>query len=250
MCRALWQGASSSDGEGDDAAAGASGGGAALDESCYFCFDSFEVDAAAGCVRFAFSHRDARSGVALCRFATRLHVAFPGGVVPPGAKAACLGVGLASLPWLYMGLPTRRVVVRAAPLDDEQRAFWARAYNGTLAEFFQVNGLAFAGGVGVVLECDDAPRPLSPPPQAHDAQSLQPSEPPERAATASRRVLVPMGGGKDSLTVYELLRHADGPPRCAWFFLSDDAGEYDANWRCALQRSAAQRGRSSYQHRR
>jgi hypothetical protein len=207
-----------------------------------FCYDAFVVDAPAGKVTFHFSHRDERSFVALNRFSTALHVSFPGGVAPPGAAAAAFSVGMASLPWLWVGVPTRRVVVRAAALSAEQCAFWTHAYNNALGEFFALHALPYPHGLSV--ECDAAPRPLSPRRGGGDPDAPAPTLPPApRAAAAAharpdaaRRVLVPMGGGKDSLTVWELLRNADGPPRCEWFFLGDDAGEFEANWRCAPRR--------------
>jgi hypothetical protein len=206
-----------------------------------FCFDEFAIDAAAGRVDFHFSHRDARTGVAMARFATAMHVAFPGQAVPRGAAAAALAIGMASLPWLWMGLPTRRILVRAAHLTPAQCAFWTHAYNASLGEFFQLHDLQFPDAI--VVECDTTPRPLSPRGAAADGEPLpaasaeapagsdasELSDPPRQ-----RRVLIPMGGGKDSLTVWELLRGAEGAPECAWFFLADDRGEYEANWRCAL----------------
>ncbi len=207
-----------------------------------FCFDAFAVDASAGRVDFHFSHRDARTGVALARFTTAMHVAFPGHSVPRGAAAAALAIGMASLPWLWMGLPTRRILVRAAHLTPAQCAFWTHAYNASLGEFFQLHGLPFPNGI--VVECDTTPRPLSPRGAAADGEPLPAasaeapagSDASELSEPRQHRVLIPMGGGKDSLTVWELLRGAEGAPECAWFFLADDRGEYEANWRCALLR--------------
>jgi hypothetical protein len=205
-----------------------------------FCYDAFVIDALAGKVTFHFSHRDERTFVALNRFQTALHVNFPGGVVPPGAAAAAFSVGLASLPWLWLGVPTRRVVVRAAELSAAQCEFWTHAYNNALGEFFALHALPYPHGLRV--ECDVAPRPLSPRRGGGDPDAPAPTLPPAPPHAepprpdAPRRVLVPMGGGKDSLTVWELLRHAQGDTHCEWFFLGDDAGEFEANWRCALQR--------------
>ena len=80
----------------------------------FFCYDAYAVDAAAGVVPYHFSHRDGRTRVALSRFTTSLHSAFPGGVAPPGAAAAAFAVGMAELPWLWLGVPTSRILVRAA----------------------------------------------------------------------------------------------------------------------------------------
>ncbi len=78
-----------------------------------FSYDAFEIDAQSGRIDFFYSHRDGRSRVALDRFQTAVHIRFPGGVAPPGAAAAAFCCGMASLPWLWMGVPTSRILVRA-----------------------------------------------------------------------------------------------------------------------------------------
>ena len=120
--------------------------------------------------------------------------------------------------------------MRAATLSAQQCAFWTRAYNGSLGEFFQLHGMPYPDGIAV--ECDATPRPLSPVRGCTDATQPLPRAPEVAAATgAPRRVLVPMGGGKDSLLVWELLRQCDDL-QCLWFHLADELGEYEANWRC------------------
>eukprot|EP00897_Mesotaenium_endlicherianum_P010491 jgi/Mesen1/9470/ME000063S08920 len=51
---------------------------------------------------------------------------------------------------------------------------------------------------------------------------------------AAPRVLVPLGAGKDSITVFEMvsekLEHMEGSSS-AWFFLGDHCGEYARSWR-------------------
>ena len=190
-----------------------------------FSFDAMELDEAAGHATFLFSHRDSCSGTALARFQTALHLPQPCPLWPAGAAAAALAVGLASLPWLWLGVPCRRIAVRAALLTPEQCSFWAATYNGCCAEFFALNGFALPDGAGVSVECDTSARPLSPR-QGAARVGLPPGSTP-----LEHRVLVPLGGGKDSLTTWELLRPL--PVAKRWLYVEDDAGEFAANWRLA-----------------
>ena len=199
-----------------------------------FSYDAYEVDASAGEVRYHYSHRDGRSGVALARFSTSLALPLPAGELPAGAHAAAFQAGLASLPWLWLGMPTRRVAVRAGALDDAACAFWARAYNAALGEFFQAHGLPYPDALTV--ECDATSRPLSPR-GAPGGVDAPPPAPPSHRNGRPRRVLVPLGGGKDSLTVWEMLRSVPSAEMdhsaSTWFYLEDEPGEFAANWRYA-----------------
>lgn len=188
-----------------------------------FSFDAMELHADEA--TFFFSHRDSSSGAALARFQTALRLPQPCPPWSDGAAAAALAVGLASLPWLWLGVPTRRIAVRAAALTPAQCAFWEHTYNGCCAEFFALNGFALPGGAGVSVESDASARPLSPRPGSASVHL------PPGAAALQHRVLVPLGGGKDSLTTWELLRPLSLAKR--WLYVEDDVGEFAANWRLA-----------------
>ena len=195
-----------------------------------FSYDAYELDADAREVCYYYSHRDGATHVALARFSTSLALPVPpaAGALPAGAHAAAFQAGLASLPGLWLGLPTRVIAVRAGALDAAACAFWAATYDACLGEFFQAHRLPWPGALRV--ECDAMPRPLSP--RGCAGGVAAPEVAPRAARRGARRVLVPLGGGKDSLTVWELLRAAD-VGAATWFYLEDEVGEFDANWRLA-----------------
>lgn len=80
-------------------------------------------------------------------------------------------------------------IVDAAPLSMEQTAFWKKIYFHGLGEFFYLNGIH--------TNMDDFMdiRPKS------DKPAIKQSTP------VKEKVLIPVGGGKDSVVSLELLRH-------------------------------------------
>ena len=152
--------------------------------------------------------------------------------------AFVLAIGLCMLPWYWMGFATPRIVVarsalavqvrrrdgsrRSCPvaLATEQQRFWNTLYGHVLLEFMYVNKLDWpvprleveGGGEGEETTATDAAGSASNPPPAAD-----------------RRVLLPLGGGKDSLVAWHLARQEGLRP--ALLYVCDGAGEYHASWR-------------------
>jgi len=102
--------------------------------------------------------------------------------------------------------------VRAGHLSADEIAFWQETYTLGLAEHFMVNQIeSLDGRAGGTLTVDirvESPRGTAAPaaeppttPPTTEPTSAEESMPPER-------VLVPLGGGKDSATVLMLLRRA------------------------------------------
>lgn len=82
------------------------------------------------------------------------------------------------------------VNIRCGKLTDEQIAFWKKIYYNGLGEFFYING--------ITATPDDFMTIVSEGP-AHFCDTKQPDE-------THRRVLVPIGGGKDSVVTLEMMQ--------------------------------------------
>ena len=190
------------------------------------CYESFHLDAASSLATFTYLLLDAQSLVQLDVFTTSL--ALPAACAAEryasgGATAAAFAVGMVSLAWLWVGLPARTVLVRCKRLDAAECAFWNDTLNGCLAEFHQHHGMA--PSCIVVQPAPDARIPAAT--QAGPTSPLQ---------ICDRRVLVPMGGGKDSTLVWHLLGRAPPLPAASitsltWLYVEDEPGEMQANWR-------------------
>jgi hypothetical protein len=134
---------------------------------------------------------------------------------PKEHNAALFSVGMVLLPWLWTIYFCKKIVIRAGHLDDEQKQFWLNLFEGSLAEWFYLNSLPGWGYLDLVVEAPKNRR--------------------WRATTMSipedtKRVLVPLGGGKDSLVVQELLAQSSDKIDWQWFFLSGcERGEYQTN---------------------
>ena len=206
-----------------------------------FSYDAFELLPSEQLVRFHYSHRDARTCVALERFTTELGLRFPDGdALPQGTTEAAFAVGMVSLAWLWMGLPCRCVRVAAGQLSAEQCVYWEESLNLCLGEFMQRHGLPYPRALHI--ESDTRERPLSPRRGGvPHAPGAAPGAEPGAAESLPRRVLVPLGGGKDSTTLWELLRGC-ADTELQWLYLEEEPGEYARNWRLeALARESGTR---------
>mgnify|MGYP003314092897 CR=1 FL=1 len=90
--------------------------------------------------------------------------------------------------WKCFCPPT--VIVRCGSLTDAQTAFWKKLYFNGLGEFFYINGISATQSDFVTI--------LSEGP-SHFIDTKQPSQ-------GHRRVLVPIGGGKDSVVTLEMMQ--------------------------------------------
>ena len=178
-----------------------------------------------------------------------------------GFDEALLAVGLCAACWLLMEQPRMCLRVRAGrrprsrdrssstPDGDTgagsaaaQLAFWESTVRGTLAEFQYLNRLSFYPKVLDDREVGD------------DEEEKDDSGGGEEDAvvgggswwggapnSARDGVLVPLGGGKDCLTLLELLRDAGVAMHedACLFHLADDPREWRDNWRLAALHRAA-----------
>jgi 7-cyano-7-deazaguanine synthase in queuosine biosynthesis len=90
----------------------------------------------------------------------------------------------------------KEIVIRSGTLSESEAAFWSGVYENGLGEFFYKNDIDFTGLIKFPFDKKDQPAPELP-------QG-------EKSATARSKpqVLVPIGGGKDSLVTLELLKKA------------------------------------------
>ncbi len=107
------------------------------------------------------------------------------------AEKIAFSLGLAELVsyWKCACPPT--VEIRCGTLSEEQKKWWKKLYFNGLGEFFYRNGIDADFGSFMKIKCADIPeKPLS-----GDAPALS-------------GVMVPVGGGKDSVVTIELLKRA------------------------------------------
>ncbi|SDU28139.1 hypothetical protein SAMN05444156_3040 [Verrucomicrobium sp. GAS474] len=117
-----------------------------------------------------------------------------GGGVPSGAlKALVFRIGLVELISYWKAACPPRVVLRAGKLGAEEAAWWRWVWFHGLGEFFYLNKIGAEIDTFLTLEQDAA---------APDWPLLP--------ASGGKGILVPIGGGKDSLVTLDLLRgHRD-----------------------------------------
>jgi hypothetical protein len=200
----------------------------------HISFENFDVKGSAGerqviSYGYSFSNRQA--------FRIRIvAVHGTGDLRRPELRTAIFHVGMCLIGWIAMVFPARLVVVRAGFLSEAQAAWWAVAFDHTLAEIFYLNPSLGPWPGFFRVECKakcglharrlGAPLPL-PRPGAGDLLGAE-----------EKQVLVPMGGGKDSLTVWDLLARGRAPVSRQWFFLGMHQGEFAAGPYAALARES------------
>ena len=182
-------------------------------------FESFKVTPNLREVIYTCTHDAASYSISV-----RFHEAMPKAWATAPPTGVLLGLGMAVISHVWTGFCTPQIIVRAGHLTKEEVQFWRDAYTFGLAEHFLINQIETLGGsnglaVEIIVE--------APPP---DEQSTPPPSPPITDDPSKVRCLVPLGGGKDSATVLEMVKAA-GVEAVVPFFLSDPAGEFASCWR-------------------
>ncbi|KAL6047836.1 UDP-N-acetyl-alpha-D-muramoyl-L-alanyl-L-glutamate epimerase [Balamuthia mandrillaris] len=213
-------------------------------------------------------------------------------------ERALFDLGLIAMAWPYMGFCTSRIVLRCnnhhddsnehvgerkknrrkkIKLTEEELKFWQNVYRKSLMECFYVNRLDFRQLASFEQEEDEGEEED----EKGEAEEKEQEENVEKnekrgveeqknevktKETEKRTVIVPLGGGKDSLVTFELLRQAlectssassalssasssatetkeekqeqpseeakdDQKDNLTWLFVGERQGEYDENWR-------------------
>lgn len=127
-----------------------------------------------------------------------------------------LYIGMNVLTWYWMGYATYTINITAAPLNALEIEYFEDLYNNVLQEYMFVNKLR--GKIKIVSTF------------ARDTET-QLSALPENINRSSNlsTILVPLGGGKDSLTVWE--RAVVSGNRVKFLYVSDGLYEYEGNSR-------------------
>ena len=112
---------------------------------------------------------------------------FPSGVDPELLNRALFALHLIGGISYYKTCCPKNIEVRSGKLTKDQANFWNTVYTKGLGEFFYQNSLEFEGLINFPAEAKEAPKPIA-------------------IEEEHKRVLVPLGGGKDSLVTVELLR--------------------------------------------
>eukprot|EP00435_Cladocopium_sp_Y103_P016365 s836_g4.t1 len=102
-----------------------------------------------------------------------------------------LGLVLLVWPWMCFGPPCLRI--SAGSLTSQQQEWWRWFYRECLAEWAVVNGQTWED-IDLQLQCG-----------TKDQATTQ--VPPSAPDGGGKRVMCPLGGGKDSLVVFEMLKH-------------------------------------------
>lgn len=129
-------------------------------------------------------------------------------------------IGMCVLLWYWMGFGSKRIQISnqiSSLLPDihEILLFWTNFYNNIMLEYMYINHLDFT--IEIFTEYRALPAPI-------------------RSSTSSasklafnQQVLVPIGGGKDSLVVWHLLEEQG--LNTSLLYVADGPTEYEESWR-------------------
>jgi hypothetical protein len=112
----------------------------------------------------------------------------------PGLHRALLHLHVAAGTSYYKAAAPPRVIVEGASLTPEEGEFHRHLYDDGLREFAVTNGLAVPRPVSIRSEGGGGPIPT-------------PGRPTDGARARPGGLLVPIGGGKDSMVLIEAVRH-------------------------------------------
>ncbi|MAE68661.1 hypothetical protein CL635_02535 [bacterium] len=146
-----------------------------------FIFDSYSFDPDTGEIRLVYSLDDDIQFTEIIEIPTE-------GIALNAVEQALFALHLAGGTSYFKTCCPKQVEVRSGVLNEDQVKFWNSVYENGLGEFFYKNKIDFRGLINF---------PVSEPGTPIFHQS-------DRASTG--RVLVPIGGGKDSTVTIEKLR--------------------------------------------
>ena len=136
-----------------------------------------------------------------------------------------LSIGLAVLPWIWMGFVTKSIIIKSSVhmnmLTTDMQSFWNNLFNNTLIEFIYLH--RHIGGV-----VDMLPFQLNFE-DYNDSVVILSSNNVSNESLEST-VLLPIGGGKDSLVAWYLTSRQSGI-QPSLLYVADGLYEYEGNWR-------------------
>ena len=151
-----------------------------------FIFESYAFNPDTGVITLNYSLDDNVQFAETITLPSDLHVQ----ISPddPALQSALFALHLIAGISYYKTCIPKNIEVRSGELTEEQATFWNTVYEKGLGEFFYTNDIDFRGHINFPSEPEEKPYTPS------SSSSHQP------------HVLVPMGGGKDSIVTMELLR--------------------------------------------
>ncbi len=166
-----------------------------------FIFESYSFDAQTGTVELRYSLDGEVPFVETLRFGHAIDMT---GLDAEALDRALFALHLAGGASYYKTCLPKTIEIKSGSLSQQQTAFWNALYENGLGEFFYKNDIDFR-------ELIKFPVGGSPLPSPHlSAVALAKAEPSPKGRRSEdhRRVLVPVGGGKDSTVTIELLKKA------------------------------------------
>lgn len=151
-----------------------------------------------------------------------------------------LYVGMNVLTWYWMGYATHSITVLPGaawpPLSHEEIEYFEGLYNNVLAEFMFVNQLC--GKIRILNGQADGISEENKDTLAAKARTTRGATTAASSSSPSDTVLIPLGGGKDSLVVWEMAFLENRP--VAFLYVADGPYEFEGNSRlAALMRECA-----------
>ncbi len=148
---------------------------------------------------------------------------------PKEIDLAAFNIGMAELFSYWKTAASPEIIIEAAPLSSEQLAWWHDLLIQGMGEYFFVNRIDFTDPGFVKFVSASTKDPAGQP------QNSQRSTP-------SQNVLIPLGGGKDSVTTLELYREiADEGRKLACFFVNPTQAARDIARESGVQAIEASR---------
>ncbi len=153
-----------------------------------FIFDGYKFDEATGLLEMSYRLDDSIAFVETVRFPLKgMHYKKVDPVLLDRAFFALHLIGGISY---FKTCCPRHIEVKSGTLTKEQATFWKTVYEHGLGQFFYENNIDFRDLIQFPVTAEEAPAPI-------------------HFVPNRKKVMVPVGGGKDSAVTLELLRHAD-----------------------------------------
>ena len=155
-----------------------------------FIFDSYDFDPGEGAIRLRYSLDDEIQFIETLTLPSSKEWPRPATYNAEELKRALFALHLIAGISYYKTCIPKTMEIRSGSLTKVEAAFWNAVYENGLGEFFYKNDIDFRGLIHFPVE-------QTPPPSLSRVMG-----------EGRRKVLVPIGGGKDSLVTVELLKKA------------------------------------------
>ena len=220
----------------------------------FISYDKFEVDKESNKIRFYYSLNDSSKYCSLLSLDLENY-----NENSKIQKESIFHIGMVLISWMYMGFATPLIIVRARPLSSSQLSFWHHFYENALAEFFFVNRINFINYFSIQVDYNNENENEN---ELNDNinnnkniidsgdKNKEEKDKEEEEEEENIRVIVPMGGGKDSIVVYEMIKKIAETSKkkieYQWLYIGNSSNEYKSNWRLNSISQISQREKEEY----